>query len=473
MRTGLRCAVIIAVAVAVGGCGQSAPRWHVDGGFLRAPDGRAAILRGVNLSGAQKSAPYLDDKSAADYARVRADWGMNAIRFVMTWSAVEPDEGRYDDAYLDAVAERMQWADAAGLAVVLDMHEDVYGEGFGFDGAPRWTCDQARYDAFVPQMPWFVNTLDPNVVACVDGFYERADLRQHFVDAWRHVAARLAASPAIVGFDVLNEPEWGSYPIFQFELDRLTPLYDDVVAAVRADAPGWVAFLEPSSSRNGGVPTELTTPFGFRDVMYAPHSYDQSAEGGDGFDPSHRQKILDNVAALAGEARALDAGLWIGEYGGVAADPGIVEYMTAQYDAAGAVAGSTMYWAYDEGDGYSLLAADGTEKPLLVDTLVRPYPARVAGDPIAYGFDAASARFTFTYTADRSKRPTEIVVPARVYPDGYDVDCGGCRYEIAGDTLVVDTPPPGAPASVVIAPKSAPSSPRRAPAAPTAAAPSR
>ena len=79
-------AILLVVAA---GCGKSAPGWHVRGNFLRAPDGRAAILRGVNLSGAQKSPPYLDDKQAADYARIRTDWGMNAIRFVMTWSRSE------------------------------------------------------------------------------------------------------------------------------------------------------------------------------------------------------------------------------------------------------------------------------------------------------------------------------------------------------------------------------------------------
>jgi len=40
--------------------------------------------------------------------------------------------------------------------------------------------------------------------------------------------------------------------------------------------------------------------------------------------------ILDNVADLAGEAHALDAGLWVGEYGGNPDVPGIVEYITAQ-----------------------------------------------------------------------------------------------------------------------------------------------
>ncbi|MGZ3438584.1 MAG: cellulase family glycosylhydrolase [Polyangia bacterium] len=445
-------AIVLSSLIVVVGCGRSTPGWHVSGHALRAPDGRAAILRGVNLSGAQKATPYLDDKQPADYQRIRADWGMNAVRFVMTWAAVEPDAGRYDDAYLDGVAERLGWAQANGLGVVIELHEDVYGEGFGFDGAPRWTCDESRYAAFVPKMPWFVNTLDSNVEGCVDDFYVRVDLQDRFVAAWRHVAERLAAQPAVIGFDVLNEPEWGSYSIFDFENDRLAPMYRRVVAAVRKAAPGWVAFLEPSSSRNAGIATALTT-FDFADVMYAPHSYDQSAEGGGGFDPSHRQQILDNVAKLAGEAGALDAGLWIGEYGGVASAPGIVEYMTAQYDAAGQAAASTMYWAYDKSDGYGLLAVDGSEKPLLVDTLVRPYPARVAGDPISYAFDAASSTFTLAYAPDRAQAlPTEIVVPPRRYPNGFTVECGGCRYELRGDELVIDAPPSANPAMVVIHP---------------------
>ena len=378
---------LVASAALLAACSSSPPHWHVSGGALRDPDGRAAILRGVNLSGAQKNAPYLDDKTPADYQRVRDAWGFNAIRFLMTWSAVEPAEGQYDDAYLDAVAERIGWAQQAGLVVILDMHEDVYGEGFGFDGAPRWTCDESRYSAFVPQTPWFLSNFDPNVEACVDGLYTSRE--KQLVAAWKHVAEKLGKVDGIIGFDVLNEPGWGTYPVFQFEKDRLKPLYDDVVAAVRSRAPEWVAFLEPSSARNGGIATNLTKPFSFPDVMYAPHSYDSMAEGGSGFDPTHRQAILDNVAALADEAKALDAGLWIGEYGGNAAKPGIVEYMTAQYDAAGAVAAGTMYWAYDKGGDYSLLDADGNEKTALLDVLVRPYPARVAGDPISYGFDPA------------------------------------------------------------------------------------
>jgi hypothetical protein len=326
----------------------------------------------------------------------------------------------------------MQWARDAGLAVVLDMHQDIYGEGFGFDGAPRWTCDESRYAAFVPRDPWFLNASDPNVIACIDDFFTRPDLRSEFVGAWRHVAERLHDQPAIVGFDALNEPNWGSYPVTMFEPDRLAPLYSDVVAAVRASAPHWVAFLEPSASRNLGFATGLE-PFPFGDVMYAPHSYDSQAESGGGFDPTHRQLILDNVSDLAEEAQRLDAGLWIGEYGGMASSPGIAEYMAAQYDAAGAASASTMYWAADKGGDYSLMDPDGTARPVLLDALVRPYPERVAGRPISYAFDGT---FTLAFEPDPSiTAPTIINVPARVFPSP-TIECD-CDYTLDGDQLSI------------------------------------
>jgi endoglycosylceramidase len=462
----------VALTLCVAACGDNfaTPR-RVHDGFLHDAEGRALIMRGVNLSGAQKYAPYLDDKTPADYARLRTDWGFNSVRFLMTWAAVEPQPGVYNDAYLDAVGERLRWAEDVGLTVVLDMHQDIYGEGFGFDGAPRWTCDESRYAAFVPREPWFINATDPNVIACIDGFYTRADLREHFVAAWRHVAERLYDRGAVIGFDVLNEPNWGSYPIFDFEPDRLAPLYTDVVIAVREVAPSWVAFLEPSASRNLGIATSLPTP-SFADVMYAPHSYDAMAESGTGFDPARRQAILDNVAELASDAERLRAGLWIGEYGGNADQPGIGDYMSAQYDAAGAVAAGTMYWAYDKGGGYSLLDADGNEKPALLGALVRPYPERIAGTPISYAFDAGTSGFTARYTPDRSvTAPTVIAVPARLYPNGYNVECDGCRYEASPHQLTITAPPRSSPAIIVIAsaPLTAPR-PARCPPAPFAGA---
>ncbi|MCB9560412.1 MAG: cellulase family glycosylhydrolase [Kofleriaceae bacterium] len=420
--------------------------WHVCGGQLRDADGRAVILRGLNVSGGNKQAPYLDFHVEADLARMRDDWGMNAIRWVMPWAAVEPTEGGYDDAYLDAVRIRLDWAAAHDLVVILDMHQDVYGEGFGFNGAPRWTCDEARYADFRPRTPWALNYVDPNVVACFDELWTDPAKGAAHAAAWAHVAARLGDHPAVVGFDPINEPHWGSYAVSDFEADRLQPFYDRDVAAVRAEAPGWVVFAEPASSRNLGFPTSLAR-FGYPDVVYAPHAYDATAEQGNGFDPARRDSFMANIAALRDEADRLGAALWIGEYGGLGSDPGIGAYMAAAYDGAAAVAASSMYWDYSRGGGYAPIDADGAEVTAITDAIVRPYPSRIAGDPVAWQDDPAAGTLRLTYRPDpRIAAATEVIVPPRLLgaggADAIDVACGGCTVAIAGDIVRLTTAPP-------------------------------
>ncbi len=426
----------------------------VQAGFLRDAQGRAVILRGANLSGRDKAPPWFDFHGPADFARMRTDWGMNGIRFVMQWAAIEPEEGVYDASYLDAVAERIGWAQDASLSVVLDMHQDVYGMGFelgGGDGAPLWSCPAENYAGFMPTSPWAVEDLEAGVSNCFDNLWHDATTQAHFAEAWRRVAARLAGYDNVVGFDVINEPYWGHHQLDYFEPDLLGPFYEMIVPIVRSAAPGWVAFLEPSSARNLGVATRLPVP-SFTNYVYAPHAYDKTAEQYGVFDPSDVPGVLSNISALAGEAKNLGGALWIGEYGGVATESGITQYMKADYDGAGAVAGSSMIWDYTKG-GYGLLNVDGTEAQPLVNAVVKPYPERVAGDPISWAFDESTSTFTLTYHARASvTAPTVVSVPARVYPAGFVVSCGGCRSSVSTGTLTITTPPAGDPAVVTLTP---------------------
>ena len=213
------------------------------------------------------------------------------MRFPVEWAAIEPQKGEYDDAYLDAVTQRIQWLTDAGLMVVLDMHQDPYGEGFGHNGAPVWTCSQAHYDAVVSTTRWFANYANEHVIACYDQSRASDELQNHYAEAWRRLAARLSAFSSVVGFDVLNEPYWGSLGPASFDEGPLTVLYKRVVEAVREEAPDWVAFLEPSASRSLGFTTHLEA-FPLRDVMYAPHSYDSEAEGGGGLPPKGARRCL-------------------------------------------------------------------------------------------------------------------------------------------------------------------------------------
>jgi endoglycosylceramidase len=330
------------------------------------------------------------------------------------------------------------------VLVVLDMHQDLYGEGFGGDGAPKWTCDSKYYDAFVPKTPWFLSYSDPNMTACYDGFWNdtaSGGLQDHYVEAWRRVAKKLASSKVVIGIDPMNEPYWGSAK--DFENTKLVPLYQRVVAAVRGEAPNWIAFAEPSAAHNLGLGTSIES-FPFENVAFAPHAYDSSAESGNGFNPAGHDVFAQTIASFGDEAKNMGAALWIGEYGGTP-NAGIASYMDAAYQGAGSVAASEMYWAYDRNTGgYGLLNDDGSDKTAIVDVVVRPYPMRVAGDPIAYAFDMTTKTFTTSWTANAAiGAPTEISVPPRVYPNGYAVTCDGCTTEMADGVLRVTSTPSG------------------------------
>ncbi|MBS2011646.1 MAG: cellulase family glycosylhydrolase [Deltaproteobacteria bacterium] len=428
--------------------------WHVEGNAIHDPTGRTVILRGVNLSGAHKVKPYFNDFGPSDYTRVRTEWGMNAARFLMVWAAIEPTRGNYDEAYLGELEKRMQWARDAGLWIVLDMHQDLYGEGFlGGDGAPPWTCDEAKYKAFKPATPWFFGYLDKNLTDCFDSLWTNADTRGHLVEAWRRVARRLARFDNILGVDPLNEPHWGSYPVDQFEKDRLVPFYEDVTRAVREAAPHWIVFAEPSAAKNLGFEAKLPK-LAADNVVYAPHAYDPTAESGGGFDESRRGAYLLRVADLRAEADALGQGLFLGEYGGVADHPGIVPYMNAAFDAAGAAAASSAYWAYDKSSGYAILTKEGAEKKDLLEALVRPYPERTAGKLLSYAYDVPTKTGTVRFEPDASiDAPTEIVVPARIYPRGAAVECGGCEVEEAPGVVRLRKVPSASPAIVTVRPR--------------------
>ena len=108
--------------------------------------------------------------------------------------------------------------------------------------------------------------------------------------------------------------------------------------------------------------------------------------------------------------------------------------MDAAYDGAATGFAGTMYWAFDRGGGYSMLDEQGTEVTPLIDAIVRPYPERIAGDPIAWDYDEAARTLAVTYTSDGSvTAPTVLVAPARIYPAGVEVTCDGCSAVVHGD----------------------------------------
>jgi hypothetical protein len=85
--------------------------------------------------------------------------------------------------------------------------------------------------------------------------------------------------------------------------------------------------------------------------------------------------------------------------------------------------------------------------------VARPYPDRVAGDPISYDFDETSTTFTLRYRPRASAAPTLLALPKRHYPGDVEVDCGGCRFTRTGDGVTLDAVPDVAELVVKVTPR--------------------
>ena len=82
------------------------------------------------------------------------------------------------------------------------------------------------------------------------------------------------------------------------------------------------------------------------------------------------------------------------------------------------------YWSNDQG-GWSPLNADRSET-LILQYLVRTFPKATAGKIESFSFDALTKKFEMTFTSNASiSQPTEIFVPNRFYPNGYNVVVSG------------------------------------------------
>lgn len=140
--------------------------------------------------------------------------GFNTVRIPLHYRLFMTDDGTTTGegwALLDRV---LGWVREAGLYAILDLHAAPGGQtGINHDDGPGY-----------PLM-----------------FYVPRD-RALTVALWRAIAARYAGDPAILGYDLLNEPIAPYHDIATLN-PRLEPFYKEATAAIREVDPGRIVFL--------------------------------------------------------------------------------------------------------------------------------------------------------------------------------------------------------------------------------------
>jgi aryl-phospho-beta-D-glucosidase BglC (GH1 family) len=227
--------------------------------------------------------------------------GATVVRFALNYRHFESDAEpfKYLERGFARLDRAIQWCAKHGLYVILDLHA---AQGWQ---DPDWHSD--HYGRL-----------------CL--LWRHRQFQDRFVGLWEEFARRYRDSPAVAGYNILNEPVTGApYGFFGFKYQPdwkpLNDLYIRTVAAIRRIDPEHIIFLEGDffSTLFSGLDAPFAT-----NLVYSSHSYikpcfDSGAYPGrfvTGSWDANRMKHDFMEQEGTQFARKHNVPLWVGEFGG-------------------------------------------------------------------------------------------------------------------------------------------------------------
>lgn len=416
---------------------------RTDGTYIRDGLGNFVLLRGVNIwPGAIYYADKLPQNTETDYKKI-ASWGFTAVRLPTSWDLIEPQPGKYDEAYLSKYVDtQIAWAKKYGLYVILDMHQlgwspyFTYAYKSGATGLPKWAVSayannaggerQAKMD--------FWNSLGPNGSAPSQS---NLSMQDRFLAMWKFVAARYSSENIVAGYDLFNEPgandmntmNWASKDYDKFASITVPAFLARVVDAIRSVDSNHVIFWEPARI----WPTQT----GYLDrpnVIYSPH-YPGGWSLIDGYD-GNNTLLATSLDTLLHQSYAWNQPLFIGEWGIRAEARNADRYTHDLSDLMDMHFVSSAWWAFARDSfGMYLLNEKGVERAVFIRNLVRPHITFSSSGPISSSYDSGQLRVTV-------KGPSAVIVylPTGESVDRVATDSGPVSWHLSSQSVVVDVP---------------------------------
>jgi hypothetical protein len=415
----------------------------------------------------------------ADIGRMAA-LGFNSVRLPLSWSQLEPQRGRFNQTYLDRVAQVVGWAKAAGMYVILDMHQNAYSQYVGRSSPPSLPgghVTDLKYDDGAPAWATFTDglpsetyagqrELNPAVLEAVTSFwYNRDGIQSEYIDTVAKLLGRFKDDSTVAGISVFNEPLPGwnlppgfedlfLFPFYRRVIDAITGAHDGLPCPTQIFMPApcgypdlgvhdvrHLVFLDTGLVREvTDFPTHLSLPLSsYPNLVLGMHAYthgytfdalahqkpDQATYPWGGYDQSY------NFAEH--EARAINAALFVTEFGNDPDwDPLILSNEVAQQERhrVGFAfwtwmdnCGGAHSWGLFDGIDCSSAASlkvqpsSGCMRPSREQLLARVYPLASADSHLTYHYDSASGAFTLQATGRTGDAPTVVVIPPEVTGD--------------------------------------------------------
>lgn len=434
--------------------------------YIADANGRALQFHGFNIKTAHPAADATDELLALAAAR-----GMDHVRVGWYWQYLEPEQGSFDESFVQQLVTVLDRAERHGLLVIFDMHQDVYGEAFGSHGMPAWAT---RTDglSFEPQESWLLEYLQPAVMTAFDHLYDDEDLRQTQIDAWLHVVHAVKDHPALLGYDLLNEP-FGllreGHDLFseaaRIERDQLTPMYQRLTDAISAVDPDHWIFFEPPNVASLGISTNLGEVRGPK-VAFYPHMYDAGIETAtyapDGtiqLDPTFFDKWADAIVTYLDRH---PMPMLIGEWGIAHPEiPGMDVFVERSLETLDRVSSGWSMFQMCTGGGYCPFDSDGRPRPG-IGQIFQPFAKAIAGAPTLSTWNVDARTLTLTLRDRGIDATTDIYLDAdHTYAGRWVVETTAAEgswshsYDPDTDVLSVSLPTDGGDHTICVKPEGA------------------
>lgn len=439
--------------------------------------GRHRIFNGVNYSdkGAERMCLIQNEEFMELTIRKFSQCGWNIVRLGIPWAAIEPNPNEYDEEYIDKIVTVMDLCEKYGIYVYIDMHQDLFSgaadERCG-DGAPEWASLRGTKKPRKSKLVWATGYFwDKGVHNCFDNFWadtkvNGVGLQTYFINMWCHLAERIKDHPALLGFDLFNEPfpgsdggkifrklilnlsktvitdrrcnkPWLLKQLMTGNAHRVLEPFDDVTLfrkvtkagdelvkkfdegvyskfinrlaiAIRNVTDKGIIIVESCYYTNIGIPFFMP-PVNYdgereKQLCYSPHVYDLSAES-----PAYNYASNSRVWSIF-EEKKITQDKWnvpiiVGEWGSfVREGDKWLDHIDFLSDKFDENQWSQTYYTFFP----EFMLVNMGDK--LINRIVKPYPQAVCGKIKKYKYDRENKIFTLEFVQDR-----EFEVPTVVF----------------------------------------------------------
>lgn len=494
-----------------------------DGTWFRDSKNRYALFRGINLASRSKLPPYLpilpleittlegikpkfdqEIKNLEKYFDAMRELGFNVVRLLVMWKAIEPEPNPNPEVlsekgikYLELLNEIINQLYKRGIYVIIDFHQDIANDLFGGDGFPDWALGLTelqkqfisgliRKDQFW-MLQYQINLSVRKVLRC---FWrqEQVNYNGRYYIPFAHLVKTIGATarffqsmnngkghPAIIGYELFNEP----YPIEidekWFEEKELAEYYREAIQEIRSstatqagDTKSFI-FMEPRMSWTPYVDMEHNfgdldslTDWGWhldlpsitndKRIVFAFHYYDfglfipgihDMQKNKDRWKSMFR-KLYDEAAKRGGIPFLTEFGAsnnWQESSNFESSLYKTVQRaaMDLQYQQVESCFLNSTYWNYDfynkedTGDNWNFedFSILGSNRKLRNEDIVaRPYPMRSSAEPSQLKFDLKTKHGIMIFKGLPVEAPTIIYVPQIIhYKNGFEAHATNDKME--------------------------------------------